>query len=356
MDLLRLAGAPGVGKSTAAWMIAQRLASEGVPTGYIDIDQLGMCYPAPDHDPDRWALKERALAAVAEEFRRAGVDRLIVSGVALPDDPPPQIDGISVRSIWLDASAQTRRERLGQRKIDEDQLAQTLAAGTSEAARVESSWERIDTDGCSADATVEGVLSKWHPATGTPSMVPRPFAPRSATDDRVLWITGPRLAGSSRIGWEIANGEWAAGRRTGFVDFAQLSFVWNVDKAVGPASLARVHDVFRDAGADAFVVVAPLEISPSAARAALPSGEVSFVRLAASDADVRAHAGLRRRGDGSALAGDDMLGVSDAIVDDIIRIHRAQANLPLREHELAVDATGLSLTDTVAAVRREVGW
>lgn len=216
MDLLRLAGAPGVGKSATAWAIAQQLAREGVRCGYVDIDQLGMCYPPPDDDPDRWTLKERALAAVAAEFRLAGVDRLVVSGVALPGDPPGRIDGISVQSIWLDASEMTRRDRLGRRGASESQLEQYLTAGTAEAALVESSWERLSTDDRSLDETVDEVLSRWHPDDATSSRPARPFVSATAVAGRVLWVTGPRLAGASRIGWEIASGEWTAGRRTGF--------------------------------------------------------------------------------------------------------------------------------------------
>ena len=355
MDLLRLAGAPGVGKSAAAWAIAQQLAREGVRCGYVDIDQLGMCYPPPDDDSDRWALKERALAGVAEEFQCAGVDRLVVSGVAWPDDPPGRIDGIAVKSIWLDASEDARRSRLGRRTIGERQLEQDLAAGTAEAARVESSWERISTDEWSVDRTVEEVLSGWHPVAAKSSRAVRPFVSTAAAH-RVLWVTGPRLAGASRIGWEIASGEWAAGRRTGFLDLAQLSFAWNVDRPVGLANLARVHGTFGEMGAGLFVVVAPLEISPSVVRAALPNSEVSFVRLMASEADVRAHASLRQRGAGPALAGDDIVGASDAAIGDVLRISREQSALPLRDHEVRVDTRGRSLEDAADAVRAEAGW
>lgn len=30
------------------------------PRGYFDVDQVGMCYPDPDGDPGRYALKARA--------------------------------------------------------------------------------------------------------------------------------------------------------------------------------------------------------------------------------------------------------------------------------------------------------
>lgn len=358
MDLLRLAGAPGVGKSTTAWTIAQRLAADGVPTGYVDIDQLGMCYPAPEGDPDRWALKERALAGIAEECRCAGVRRLIVSGVAWPDDPPPQIDDVSVRSIWLDASEPVRRERLEVRALNDEQLSQTLTAGTVEAQRLHPAWDRVDTDGSSEAETVQDVLVRWQPVSAhvATANVARSVVRVDRPMDRVLWITGARLAGASRIGWEVVNREWGAGLRAGFTDLAQLSFAWNIEGTIGLANLERSHGVFREVGADKFVVVAPLEIDPAAVRAVLPTSQVSFVRLTASAADLRAHVRHRRRGEGPTLAGDDVVGVSDAAIDRVIRISSMQASLPLRAHELNVDTGALSLEDAATAVRHAAGW
>jgi DNA polymerase III delta prime subunit len=358
MDLLRLAGAPGVGKTTTAWAVAQRIAGNGEACAYVDIDQLGMCYPAPADDADRWALKERALDNVADEFSRAGVDRLVVSGVAWPDDPPPQIAGVSVSSIWLDASELTRRNRLGARKLKTEQLARTLSVGTAEADRLHSAWERIQTDHLSAAETVECVLARW-PATDTPEMFNRERASGTSGDSsrsRVLWITGPRLSGASRIGWEVVNREWSAGRRAGFMDLAQLSFAWNCDVPVGLANLGRLHDTFRDVGAELLVVVAPLEIDPIAVSAALPESDISFARLAPSDTDLRAHARSRKRGDGGWLAGDDLLGATDAAIDSIVRTAHEQSLLRLRSGELSVDTRGLSPAEAATCVRHAAGW
>jgi len=44
-------GASGAGKSVAAWALFEALAAEGVRVGYVDIDQLGMLYPAAGDDP-----------------------------------------------------------------------------------------------------------------------------------------------------------------------------------------------------------------------------------------------------------------------------------------------------------------
>ncbi|MGF3055207.1 hypothetical protein [Microbacterium sp. YY-01] len=60
--------------------------------------------------------------------------------------------------------------------------------------------------------------------------------------------------------------EWSEGRRAGFIDLAQLSFVWNNDRPVGFANLARLHKEFRGIDTDRCVVVAPFEVDPTAAR------------------------------------------------------------------------------------------
>ena len=93
LPVLWLYGPSGVGKTTVAWELFVRLAREGVPTGFVDIDQLGMCYapPTPQHwapeptaDPGRHRLKTRTLDAVVANFRAAGARCLAVPGVSNP--------------------------------------------------------------------------------------------------------------------------------------------------------------------------------------------------------------------------------------------------------------------------------
>ncbi|MCT9819173.1 hypothetical protein N3K63_02605 [Microbacterium sp. W1N] len=378
MKLLRLAGAPGVGKSTTAWEVAQRLVADGAPTGYVDIDQLGMCYPESADDPGRWMLKERALDAVAAEFRAAGVEHLVVSGVAWPHAAPPRPEAAAVRSIWLDAAEQTRRRRLAPRRLDEAELTRVLAAGTAEAARVHTAWERLATDDDTERQTVDRVMSLWrmpHPAAPhipdpealTPdALTPEPTTPEALTPEAlapeaptpepaptpapVLWITGARLAGASRVGWELVQRHWRAGRTAGFADLAQLSFAWHVHRPVGLPALARLHATFGAVGASPLVVVAPLEVDPAQVRAALPASAVSFVRLAPDADGIRAHAGFRTRGEGPVLAGDDLCGASAAHVDGVLRLSAAQSARPARPTEIVVPTAGLSPAAAADAV------
>lgn len=82
--LLWICGPPGAGKSTVGWAVHRGLVDAGVRNAYVDVDQLGMCYPEPEGDPDRFALKTRNLGLLAESFRDAGARLVIVSGVLDP--------------------------------------------------------------------------------------------------------------------------------------------------------------------------------------------------------------------------------------------------------------------------------
>lgn len=352
MEVLRLAGAPGVGKSTVAWAIAQRLADAGVPTGYLDIDQLGMCYPAPPDDPDRWALKETALARLAVRFRDAGVERLVVSGVADPTQPPPA-SGLPTSSLWLDADEETRRRRLTPRRWEREQVDAALAAGTEEASASHPAWERLDTAHSTIDETVRAVIARPAVAAEGASDV---VLPEKHATGRVIWITGPRCAGASRVGWELARRQWAAGERTGFLDVAQLSFAWNADPVNGAAAAALLQAVFAEVGAKTLIAVAPFEVPPTDVRAAFPRASVRFFRLDADDRTRRDHAVRRAEGvDGAVLAGDDLIGAGADVVERIVAIGARQRASSSRPGETLIDSPASSLTQVVARVRELAG-
>ena len=80
VPLLWLCGPSGVGKSAVAWEIVTRLSRTGVRVGYVDIDQIGMCYPTRSDDPGNDRLMGHNLAAMWPNFRTVGVERFVVSG------------------------------------------------------------------------------------------------------------------------------------------------------------------------------------------------------------------------------------------------------------------------------------
>lgn len=348
MDVLRLAGVPGVGKSTVAWALARRLEASGVRVGYIDIDQLGMCYPAPAVDPDRWALKETALRQLAAQFHNAGVKRLSVSGVADPAAPPPS-NGYPTVSLWLCADEKTRRQRLAPRGWAEEQVDAVLSVGTKEAMAAHRSWVRLGTDGHTLEETVGAALARWNPDSAAESAPVTPLA-EAGTTGRVVWITGPRCAGASSVGWEIARARWGAGQRTGFVDVAQLGFAWNTGSTVGVRNAAVLQRLFAAAGARTLIAVAPFEVAPADVQAAFPLADVWFFRLDADD-DTRRDRALRRvAGSGPSLAGDDVIGATPRAIDDVVAVGAHQRHSPLREGERLIESTALSTAQVAADI------
>lgn len=351
MDVLRLAGVPGVGKSAVAWAVARQMAVDGVRVAFVDIDQLGMCYPAPADDPDRWSLKERALAGIAAQYAESGVERLVVSGVADPS-LPPQGNGHPTVSLWLAAGEATRRARLAPRGWAHGQVDEVLAVGTRETAAAHPSWARVDTDESSVDATVRAVRERWQGGVAEP--VPAFVVAQADTTEHVVWITGPRCAGASRVGWEVVTPLWAEGRRTGFIDVAQLGFSWNVDAQLGLRNAAVLQRSFAAAGAQTLVAVAPLEVGPEEVRAAFPDADVRFLRLDADEDSRRDRAVRRAAGADALLAGDDLIGATERMIDDVVAQGSRQRETPVRAGERVIDTTATPLPQVAARVAAEL--
>ncbi len=118
MRVVWLYGAPGVGKSTVAWRLYEDLTARGSRCGYVDTDQLGMCYPAGEDDPDRHRLKGSVLGAVLPNYAAAGIRTLVVSGVldpALAGWTSEQLVGAEVTFCRLVVGKEELRRRLDQR-------------------------------------------------------------------------------------------------------------------------------------------------------------------------------------------------------------------------------------------------
>ena len=118
MRVVWLYGSPGVGKSTVAWQLYEELTAGGSRWGYVDIDQLGMCYPAGEDDPDRHRLKGSVLGALLPNYAAAGIRTLVVSGVldpALAGWTSEQLVGAEMTFCRLVVGEQELRRRLDQR-------------------------------------------------------------------------------------------------------------------------------------------------------------------------------------------------------------------------------------------------
>ncbi|MFF1946038.1 AAA family ATPase [Rhodococcus qingshengii] len=75
-------GTVGVGKSTVAQAISGCNVRAERPHAVIDLDYIRSCWPAPENDPFNFTLELENLNSLAENYRRAGIEHLIVVGVA----------------------------------------------------------------------------------------------------------------------------------------------------------------------------------------------------------------------------------------------------------------------------------
>ena len=76
-----LTGPVGVGKTTTAWAVGDALSAAGVSHAVIDMDALRWCRVSHPADRFNTALGLRNLAAVAANYRAAGVRRFVLADV-----------------------------------------------------------------------------------------------------------------------------------------------------------------------------------------------------------------------------------------------------------------------------------
>ncbi|WP_143671192.1 hypothetical protein [Streptomyces sp. Ru87] len=176
LPLLWLCGPSGVGKSTVGREIQQLLGRDGCPVGFVDADQLGLCYPAPDDDPETYRVKARNLAATVPVFRAAGVRCLVLAGGVhtlaavrtytdlLPDDVP-------VTLCRLRADLGELRERFVRRGWLTE-LADLIVREADELDRTGFADVCVDSSGLSVPETARLVLERTRGRLGGAAAAP----------------------------------------------------------------------------------------------------------------------------------------------------------------------------------------
>jgi adenylylsulfate kinase-like enzyme len=303
LPVLWLSGPPGVGKTTVAWELFERLGRRGLAVGHVDIDQLGMC-PEPAGDPGRHRLKARALAAVAANFRDAGAQCLVVPGVTDPGRGPEPVPNTELTTCRLRAdTAELRRRIIGRGGMTD--LVEALEHAEA-ADLVPGAW--VDTTGLSVSEVADRVLDRtgW---PDPPAPAPKPLE-RCADPGEILLLCGPAAVGKSTVGWQVYQQLLRGGRNAAFADLDQISFHRpELGDHFRAANLAAVWQTFRAAGADCLVAVGPLE-DPAAYPTAFPAATITLCCLDAGHEVLLDRATRRARGDSPApgLAGDTLLG------------------------------------------------
>lgn len=378
LPVLWLYGAPGVGKTTVTWELFLQLAGEGVPTGYVDIDQLGMCYapptpqqwaPEPADDPGRHRLKASTLDAVVANFRDAGARCVLVPGVT---DPVRGVDtdlvpDAALTTCRLRAEPAELVRRLAARGRPTDGLAEELAHADA-LDRAFGSRPCVDTTGL----TVAEVVDRVRTLTGWPDLaapVEKPSPARlvpDSTPGEILWLCGPAAVGKSTVGWQVYEQVRRARVNAAFVDLDQIGFHRPVpagdpgNHRLKAANLAAVWRAFRAAGAGCLIAVGPLDRPEDLAAytAALPAATMTLCQLHASR-EVLADR-VARRGRGMTptwgLAGDELLGQPEArlreIADQAARTFDALDGVG----DLRVDTDDRPADEIAAEILGRTGW
>jgi predicted kinase len=145
VPVLLITGPVGVGKSTVAGEAVRQLRDADVSHAYVDLAQIGACWPAPADDPWQERLLHRNLACMWSNFREAGARRLLLSRVlearSLLRHIETAVPGAEITVIRLRAPVALLHARVRAREAGGDPQwyldAATYLAGQMDEARVE---------------------------------------------------------------------------------------------------------------------------------------------------------------------------------------------------------------------------
>jgi adenylylsulfate kinase-like enzyme len=377
LPVLWLCGPPGVGKTTVAWELFTQLTRAGIPTGYVDIDQLGMCYaaptpddwaPEPASDPGRHRMEARNLGVVAANFQAAGAHCVVVSGVT------DAVRGVDVDLIPHAALTMCRL------RTEPRELQQRLAGRGRPAERVDEvlryadALDRndlaevcIDTTGRTVADVLRLVREQtggWPTLTGQHgSRVSYGRAVTSSGD--VLWLCGATAVGKSTVGWQIYEQVRRAGSRAAFLDLDQIGFYRPVpaddpsNHRLKAGNLAAIWQAYRASGAQSLIVVGPVDRADAVRTytAALPAATITLCRLHAGRDQLAERIMLRGRGLGPMIPGDELSGQPAVSLRQIA--DRAAAEAEALESaavgDLRIDTDGRSVQDIAQEVVGRTG-
>ncbi|HYN92889.1 MAG TPA: hypothetical protein VES42_03465 [Pilimelia sp.] len=384
LPVLWLYGASGIGKTTTAWELFSQLNRAGTPTGYLDIDQLGICYaaptsdtwaPEPASDPGRHRMKARNLDAVVANFAAAGARCLVVSGVV---DVARGVDGDLVPHAALTpCRLRAGPAELGRRLAGRGRPGDDL----DDARRYADDLDRnhaadpcVDTTGRGVADVVRLVRERtggW-PGPARPvdwaGGLAEPAGAPAATPGEILWVCGVTAVGKSTVGWQVYERASRAGLRTAFVDLDQIGFHRPVP-AGDPGShrlkagnLAAIWRTYHATGARRLVVVGPVD-HPDAVRTytdALPAARITLCRLHAGPARLTERVLRRGRGLASTwgLPGDELRGQSAAHLRHVAERAVAEAEALDRAAvgDLRVDTDGQRADDLADEILHRARW
>ena len=373
VPVLWLCGPAGVGKSTIGWEIFSQLTDSGIEAGFVDIDQLGMCYPETPADPGRHWLKLRNLGAVVANYRAAGARCVIVSGIV---DPPHRLHADLIPGAVLTVGRlRVDRDELKQRFLGRGEPADVVEEVLAEAEAMDATDFAdlcVDTSGLPVPEVTRLVRERL---AGWPTLID-PARPAEAAADEavgatadgsVLLLCGPTGVGKSTVGFQVYVRTVRAGLTAAYIDLDQLGFLRPApaddpgNHRVKARNLASMSQVFGDLGAQCLIAVGPIEndaVAKSYA-AALPQASVTLGRLHADADELTRRIMLRGQSGGSwpqpgdPLAGQPtarLLQVAASAAADAEALDRALSQTP------RIDTTTLTVEESADAIAARTSW
>ena len=157
VPFLWLCGPPGVGKSAVGYEIFMQVCRSGIKVGFLDFDQVGLCYPAPAGDPVNHRVKAQNLAAVWPTYQAAGARCLIAVGTVTSRETvllyAGKVPGTDLTLCRLRATPERLTERVFRRGLGRGPVVpgppptasrQRLAAMAAEAIREAAEMDAAD--------------------------------------------------------------------------------------------------------------------------------------------------------------------------------------------------------------------
>jgi adenylylsulfate kinase-like enzyme len=365
IPVLWLCGPAGVGKTTAGWEMFEQLTRAGTEPGYVDIDQLGICYPEPPDDPGRHRMKARNLDAVVATFQATGARCAIVSGVVdtkrgVHKDLIPHAE-VTVCRLRTD-SAELRKRYTGRNSMLE-LLTETLAA----ADELDASGFTdvcVDTTGLRTAEVVEQLRTRLNGWPGQPSPSAEATVPtQDSGDGPVLWVCGATGVGKSMAAYEVYLTVRRTGRMAAYVDLDQLGFRTPTPKdnhQVKAANVAALWRTYRAAGAECLIMSGPAddEKTTRTYQDALPRATVTVCRLDAEREELTKRIMSRRTGGGWPQPGDPLTGKSEKHLARIVNQATTEAKSLTQNNtgDLSIDTNNRTIQEIAESIVRKTNF